>query len=59
MEIGTKLQRKDNEQFSSTQTGVFCLLFVQAHFDQDNNFDFHRYIRRALDKDFGVMVGIR
>uniref|UniRef100_A0A6N2KYM4 MLO-like protein n=1 Tax=Salix viminalis TaxID=40686 RepID=A0A6N2KYM4_SALVM len=29
-----------------------------AHFDQDNNFDFHKFIRRALDKDFGVVVGI-
>ncbi|KAJ6767037.1 MLO-LIKE PROTEIN [Salix purpurea] len=32
--------------------------FIMAHFDQDNNFDFHKYIRRALDKDFGVVVGI-
>jgi mlo protein len=41
-------------------TGVFLfLLFLQAHFDQDNSFDFQKYIRRALDKDFGVLVGIR
>ncbi|KAJ6416654.1 hypothetical protein OIU84_002509 [Salix udensis] len=29
-----------------------------AHFEQDNNFDFQKYIRRALDKDFGVVMGI-
>ncbi|KAJ6396826.1 hypothetical protein OIU77_021784 [Salix suchowensis] len=33
--------------------------FIMAHFDQDSNFDFHKFIRRALDKDFGVVVGIR
>ncbi|KAJ6367783.1 hypothetical protein OIU78_000363 [Salix suchowensis] len=32
--------------------------FIMAHFDQDNNFDFHKCIRRALDKDFGVVVGM-
>ncbi|KAG6756068.1 hypothetical protein POTOM_039487 [Populus tomentosa] len=32
--------------------------FIMAHFDQDNSFDFQKYIRRALDKDFGVLVGI-
>ncbi|KAJ6333470.1 hypothetical protein OIU77_009357 [Salix suchowensis] len=33
--------------------------FVMAHFEQDNSFDFQKYIRRALDKDFGVVAGIR
>uniref|UniRef100_A0A6N2KUK0 Uncharacterized protein n=1 Tax=Salix viminalis TaxID=40686 RepID=A0A6N2KUK0_SALVM len=32
--------------------------FIMAHFEQDNNFDFQKYIRRALDKDFGVVMGI-
>ena len=41
-------------------TAVFLfLLSLQAHFEQDNSFDFQKYIRRALDKDFGVVVGIR
>ncbi|CAK7350512.1 unnamed protein product [Dovyalis caffra] len=32
--------------------------FIMAHFDRGSNFDFQKYIRRALDKDFGVVVGI-
>ncbi|KAB5534049.1 hypothetical protein DKX38_017135 [Salix brachista] len=32
--------------------------FIMAHFEQDNSFDFQKYIRRALDEDFGVVVGI-
>ncbi|OAY26250.1 MLO-like protein 6 isoform X2 [Manihot esculenta] len=32
--------------------------FVMAHFEQGTNFDFQNYIERALEKDFGVVVGI-
>ncbi|GMY37433.1 MLO-like protein 12 [Fagus crenata] len=32
--------------------------FIMAHFAQGSNFDFQKYIRRALEKDFGVVVGI-
>ncbi|KAF2305171.1 hypothetical protein GH714_002739 [Hevea brasiliensis] len=33
--------------------------FITAHFEQGTNFDFQKYIKRALEKDFGVVVGIR
>ncbi|KAG7962393.1 hypothetical protein I3843_09G064500 [Carya illinoinensis] len=32
--------------------------FVMAHFAEGSNFDFQKYIRKALEKDFGVVVGI-
>ncbi|KAL0003797.1 hypothetical protein SO802_011358 [Lithocarpus litseifolius] len=32
---------------------------ISAHFTEGTNFDFQKYIRRALEKDFGVVVGIR
>ncbi|XP_050213261.1 MLO-like protein 12 isoform X2 [Mercurialis annua] len=32
--------------------------FVMAHFTQGSNFDFQKYIKRALEIDFGVVVGI-
>ncbi|XP_012091678.1 MLO-like protein 12 [Jatropha curcas] len=32
--------------------------FITAHFEQGRNFDFQKYIKRALEKDFGVVVGI-
>ncbi|KAK6932618.1 Mlo-related protein, partial [Dillenia turbinata] len=32
--------------------------FVTAHFSEGSNFDFQMYLRRALDEDFGVVVGI-
>ncbi|XP_062095791.1 MLO-like protein 6 [Humulus lupulus] len=32
--------------------------FITAHFDEGSNFDFQKYIRRALEKDFRVVVGI-
>ncbi|XP_023899807.1 MLO-like protein 12 [Quercus suber] len=32
--------------------------FITAHFTEGANFDFQKYIRRALEKDFGVVVGI-
>ncbi|XP_058198690.1 MLO-like protein 12 [Rhododendron vialii] len=32
--------------------------FIMAHFAEGSNFDFQKYIRRALEKDFGVVVGI-
>ncbi|XP_031248473.1 MLO-like protein 12 [Pistacia vera] len=31
--------------------------FIMAHF-AGNNFDFQKYIKRALEKDFGVVVGM-
>ncbi|KAF5742310.1 Seven transmembrane MLO family protein [Tripterygium wilfordii] len=32
--------------------------FIMAHFAEGSNFDFQKYIKRALEKDFGVVVGI-
>ncbi|KAK6917618.1 Mlo-related protein [Dillenia turbinata] len=32
--------------------------FITAHFSAGSNFDFQKYLRRALDKDFAVVVGI-
>ncbi|EEF39797.1 Protein MLO, putative [Ricinus communis] len=32
--------------------------FITAHFEQGSNFDFQKYIKRALEVDFGVVVGI-
>ncbi|TKY71762.1 MLO protein 6 [Spatholobus suberectus] len=32
--------------------------FITAHFAEGSNFDFQKYIKRALEKDFGVIMGI-
>ncbi|KAJ4839702.1 hypothetical protein Tsubulata_012682 [Turnera subulata] len=32
--------------------------FILAHFEERSNFDFHKYIKRALDRDFKKVVGI-
>ncbi|KAK8524504.1 hypothetical protein V6N12_029369 [Hibiscus sabdariffa] len=32
--------------------------FITAHFSEGSNFDFQKYLKRALEKDFGVVVGI-
>ncbi|KAJ8761458.1 hypothetical protein K2173_001591 [Erythroxylum novogranatense] len=32
--------------------------FIMAHFEVRSNFDFQKYIRRALENDFEVVVGI-
>ncbi|KAE8719917.1 hypothetical protein F3Y22_tig00109924pilonHSYRG00068 [Hibiscus syriacus] len=32
--------------------------FITAHFSEGSNFDFQKYIKRALEKDFGVVVAI-
>ncbi|CAK9152555.1 unnamed protein product [Ilex paraguariensis] len=32
--------------------------FIMAHFAEGSVFDFQKYIRRALEKDFGVVMGI-
>ncbi|KAL5575347.1 hypothetical protein UlMin_017046 [Ulmus minor] len=32
--------------------------FITAHFAEGSDFDFQKYIRRALEIDFGVIVGI-
>ncbi|XP_065878955.1 MLO-like protein 12 isoform X1 [Euphorbia lathyris] len=32
--------------------------FIMAHFEQGSNFDFQKYIKRALEKDLRVVVGI-
>ncbi|KAH7837107.1 hypothetical protein Vadar_009673 [Vaccinium darrowii] len=32
--------------------------FIMAHFAEGSNFDFQKYLRRALEKDFGVVVGV-
>ncbi|KAL8460537.1 hypothetical protein ACS0TY_032172 [Phlomoides rotata] len=33
--------------------------FITAHFAQGSNFDFQKYLKRALEKDFEVVVGMR
>ncbi|KAH1217937.1 MLO-like protein 6 [Glycine max] len=33
--------------------------FIMAHFSEESNFDFQKYIERALENDFGVVVGLR
>ncbi|XP_042044730.1 MLO-like protein 12 [Salvia splendens] len=33
--------------------------FITAHFAEGNSFDFQKYIKRALEKDFEVAVGMR
>ncbi|XP_029129845.1 MLO-like protein 6 [Cajanus cajan] len=32
--------------------------FITAHFAEGSNFDFQNFIKRALEKDFGVVMGI-
>ncbi|KAI3498738.1 hypothetical protein L1887_34519 [Cichorium endivia] len=32
--------------------------FLTAHFDEGTTFDFQKYLRKALEKDFGVVVGV-
>jgi mlo protein len=32
---------------------------VQAHLSPNTKFDFHKYIKRSLEDDFKVVVGIR
>lgn len=32
--------------------------FIMAHFDEETTFDFQKYLRKALEKDFGVVVGV-
>jgi mlo protein len=32
---------------------------MQAHFAPDSKFDFHKYIKRSMEDDFKVVVGIR
>lgn len=32
--------------------------FIMAHLSEGTTFDFQKYIKRALEKDFGVVVGI-
>ncbi|WOL16835.1 protein MLO [Canna indica] len=32
--------------------------FINAHLSQNNNFNFHKYIKRSLEDDFKVVVGI-
>ncbi|KAL3643473.1 hypothetical protein CASFOL_014288 [Castilleja foliolosa] len=33
--------------------------FITAHFSEESNFDFQKYLKRALEKDFEVVVGMR
>ncbi|GFP97540.1 mlo protein homolog 1 [Phtheirospermum japonicum] len=33
--------------------------FITAHFSEETNFDFQKYLKRALEKDFEVVVGMR
>ncbi|OWM91180.1 hypothetical protein CDL15_Pgr000123 [Punica granatum] len=33
--------------------------FIMVHLSEGSNFDFQKYIKRALEKDFSVLVGIR
>jgi mlo protein len=32
---------------------------MQAHLSPNSKFDFHKYIKRSLEDDFKVVVGIR
>ncbi|CAL5409903.1 unnamed protein product [Camellia sinensis] len=32
--------------------------FIMAHFAEGSHFDFQKYLKRVLEKDFGVVVGI-
>jgi mlo protein len=34
-------------------------VFAQAHLSPNTKFDFHKYIKRSLEDDFKVVVGIR
>lgn len=34
-------------------------ILLQAHFGEGSNFDFQKFIKRALEEDFGVVVGTR
>ncbi|XAR66515.1 hypothetical protein NMG60_11012784 [Bertholletia excelsa] len=45
---------------SVSKTDYFTLRhgFIMAHFAGGSNFDFQKYLERALEKDFGVVVGI-
>ncbi|TXG51894.1 hypothetical protein EZV62_021063 [Acer yangbiense] len=33
--------------------------FINAHLSQNTSFDFHKYIKRSMEDDFKVVVGIR
>jgi len=33
--------------------------FINAHLSQNSKFDFHKYIKRSMEDDFKVVVGIR
>ncbi|MQM03798.1 hypothetical protein Taro_036591, partial [Colocasia esculenta] len=33
--------------------------FIMAHFGEEDNFDFHKFLRRSLDADFVKVVGMR
>lgn len=35
------------------------LLNLQAHLAPNSKFDFHKYIKRSMEDDFKVVVGIR
>ncbi|KAF9608707.1 hypothetical protein IFM89_010839 [Coptis chinensis] len=45
---------------SVSKTDYFILRhgFIMAHFAESSRFDFQKFIRRALDKDFEVVVGM-
>ncbi|CAA2988159.1 MLO 6 [Olea europaea subsp. europaea] len=33
--------------------------FIVAHFAEESDFNFQKYLKRALEKDFGIVVGMR
>ncbi|GAA0185941.1 hypothetical protein LIER_33229 [Lithospermum erythrorhizon] len=49
-------------QFFSSVTKVDYLImrhgFINAHFAPNSRFDFHKYIKRSMEDDFKVVVGI-
>ena len=38
---------------------MFLFNSAQAHLSPNTKFDFHKYIKRSLEDDFKVVVGIR
>ncbi|KAF7829466.1 MLO protein-like protein 1-like [Senna tora] len=53
----------DGSQFYASVSKVDYITmrhgFINAHFGPDSKFDFHKYIKRSLEDDFKMVVGIR
>lgn len=44
---------------TAVDDNVPLVIFLQAHISEGSKFDFQKFLSRALDKDFEVVVGIR